>query len=137
MTSGSRPIRGLLFTAREIDQWGVFTSSAIATNQTLAAAVAVVAAAVLAGAEVAVAVVALVVLVDGDPDVDLATVAWTTWPSALKTMFTSEPRGSYLYVFSMSPPDRVFASPVNVMFCSKLPTMVETVLPTSPATSWT
>lgn len=98
---------------------------------------AVVAADVLAGAEVAaVAVVALVVLVDPD-DVEVATVAWTTCPSALKIMLTSVPKESYLYVFCTRPPERVFASPVKVMFCSKLPTMVDTVLPTSPTTSWT
>lgn len=85
-------------------------------RQTFAAAVAVVSADVLAGAVVAVAVVALVVLVDPADDVELATVAWTTCPSALKMIFTSVPRGSYLYVFSMSPPERVFASPVKVMF---------------------
>lgn len=99
---------------------------------------AVVAADVLAGAEVAaVAVVALVVLVDPPDDVEVATVAWTTCPSALKIMLTSVPRESYLYVFCTRPPESVFASPVKVMFCSKLPTMVDTVLPTSPTTSWT
>lgn len=77
---------------------GCITSQAVPNyTKSFAAAVAVVAADVLAGAvEAAVAVVALVVLVVDPLDVELATVAWTTCPSALKTMLTSVPSASYL-----------------------------------------